>query len=79
MRFFGLAILVFSFMMVLIAINVRKRKESEMSVLIRIMTNYLQLMVTIMSFTPVFPNTLFHALAPIKRLGDASETFLSFD
>jgi hypothetical protein len=78
-RFFGLGILVFAFMMVLIAINVRKRKENEVSVLIRIMTNYLQLMVTIMSFTPVFPKTLFAVLAPVKRLGDASETFLSFD
>jgi hypothetical protein len=66
-------------MMVLIAINVRKRKENEVSVLIRIMTNYLQLMVTIMSFTPVFPKTLFAVLSPVKRLGDASETFLSFD
>ena len=65
--------------MIIIVINVRKTKESEVSVLFKIMANYLQLITTSMSFSSSFPTVLTDMLLPAQRLGGSSETFLSFD
>lgn len=78
-RVIGVLLIVFVFFMIIIAINVRKSKESEISVLFRIMTNYLQLLTTSISFSSNFPGTLTDIFIPIRRVGGASETFLSFD
>jgi hypothetical protein len=78
-RVIGVSLLVFIFFMIIIFINVRKTKESQISVLLRIMTNYLQLLTTSMSFSSSFPDTLTNLFAPIQKIGGASETFLSFD
>jgi hypothetical protein len=78
-RVLGIGLLVFIFFMVIIIINVRKTKESEVSVLFRIMTNYLQLLSTSMSFSSSFPESLTDIFTPIQRVGGASDTFLSFD
>ena len=69
----------FAFFMVIIIINVRKTKESQVSVLLKIMANYLQLITTSMSFASNFPSMLIEMLVPARRLGNSSETFLSFD
>ena len=78
-RVIGLLILVFAFLMILIVINIHKSKESEMSILIRIMTNYLQLLTTSMSFNVDYPSALLNALSPVSQVGSSSESFLSFD
>jgi len=65
--------------MFLIIINVRKTEESQLSVLLRILTNYLQLITTSMSLSLSYPDSLFRIFDPIRRIGDSSETFLSFD
>ena len=78
-RVIGLCLLVFLFIMLLIIINVRKTKESEISVLLRIMTNYLQLLTTSMSFSTNYPDTLSDIFYPAQRVGGSSDTFLSFD
>ena len=78
-RVFGLCLLVFIFIMLLIIINVRKTKESEVSVLFRIMTNYLQLLATSMSFSTRYPGALSDIFYPAQRVGGSSDTFLSFD
>ena len=78
-RVIGLLLLVFIFLMVLIIINIRKTKESEMSILIRIMTNYLQLLTTSMSFNVQYPSVLLDALSPVSQVGSSSQAFLSFD
>jgi len=65
--------------MLLIIINVRKTEESQLSVLLRIFTNYLQLVTTSMSMSVSYPNSLSVIFDPFKRLGGSSDTFLSFD
>ena len=75
----GVAILVFLFYMVLMILNIKKRKDSTVSILLRILTNYLQLVVTSFSFELRFPDGLLHSLSPMIRVGDVQQTFLSFD
>jgi len=72
-------LLVFLFFMIIIVINVKKSKESEISVLFRIMTNYLQLITTSMSFSTSYPKILGDMFSPFEQVGGASDTFLSFD
>jgi hypothetical protein len=71
--------LAFAFMMILVFINVRKAKESKISVLIRILTNYMQLMATILSFSPELPSLLNIALFPLEKIGGASDNFIAVD
>ena len=72
-------LIVFSFFMFTIILNVRKTEESQFSVLLRILTNYLQLITTTMSMSLSYPPTLTSIFGPITRLGGSSDTFLSFD
>ena len=71
--------MIFSFFMILIVINVRKVEESQLSVLLRILTNYLQLITVSTSFSSSYPRTLVSLLLPIKRLGGSTNSFLSID
>ena len=65
--------------MLLIIINIRKSKESELSTLMRILTNYLQLISTSLSFDVQYPRSLTDMFVPVNRVGSSSDTFLSFD
>ena len=65
--------------MLLIIINIRKSKESELSTLMRILTNYLQLLSTSLSFDVQYPRSLTDMFVPVNRVGSSSDTFLSFD
>ena len=78
-RVFGLVILITFFLIVLIIINIKKRKESQMSILLRIFTNYLQLIATTMSYGFKYPDFIYDTLYPVERAGSSSESFLSFD
>jgi hypothetical protein len=66
-------------MMVLITININKTKESELSVLLRILTNYFQLIFSSLSLTTSYPTSLVSFFEITKRFGNASDTFLSVD
>lgn len=79
LRVCGVLLLVFGFFLVLIFINVNKTKESELSILFRIMTNYLQLITTSMSLSSGYPDSLTNVFIPANRIGGSSEAFLSFD
>ena len=78
-RVFAVAIIVFMFFMLLIIINIRKNKESDISTLLRILTNYLQLLSTSLSSNIQYPNSLASMFYPADRVGSSSDTFLSFD
>jgi predicted outer membrane repeat protein len=78
-RVIGLILLVFLFIMVIIVTNIRKTKESQMSTLLRILTNYLQLLTLSMSFDVSYPDSLSDMFIPVSRIGASSSTFLSFD
>lgn len=79
LKYIAVSLIVFIFMMILIVINVRKTKESELSVLIRILTNYMQLMATILSFSPALPSSVNTVLFPSEKIGGASESFIAVD
>ena len=77
MAFAGIA--VFVYFMMLIIVNARKTTESDLSVLLRILTNYAQLITATMSFSANYPGSLTDFLIPVEIVGDSSEVFMSFD
>ena len=79
LRIAGLVALVGSYFIVMIVIGIRKKRESQQSILLRILTNYLQLLTTALSFNLKFPTTLTQIFYPVERIGSSSEAFLSFD
>ena len=78
-RVFGVVIVVFVFIMMIIVVNVRKTSESQVSILLRILTNYTQLITSTISFSSSHPDLLSDALVPVKSVGDSSTAFMSFD
>jgi len=72
-------VLVLVFMAFLIIVNIRKRNESQTSILLRILTNYVQLVSTAMTFNLNFPSSLSDSFSPIQRVGSTQESFMSFD
>ncbi|CAI2371546.1 unnamed protein product [Moneuplotes crassus] len=75
----GVGVLVFVFVMMLIVININKTRESQLSVLLRIMTNYLQLIFASLSLSSSYPTSMVTFFEITGRFGDASGTFLSID
>lgn len=69
----------FGFLMLLIVVTIRKKKENEASILLRILTNYIQLIGAALSFNLNFPTSLLNVFGPIDTVGSASDTFLSID
>ncbi|CAI2366740.1 unnamed protein product [Moneuplotes crassus] len=79
LRVIGLVILILAFFMVIIIANIRKTTESDFSILLRILTSYLQIITTSMSMTTKYPSSMAIIFLPIERIGGSSQTFLSFD
>ena len=77
-RVIGVIVLAFIFLMILIIINIRKIKESQTSILLRILTNYLQLISVTLSFNMKFPTEITDLFLPMQKVS-SSGTFLSFD
>ena len=78
-RVIGLMILAILFFIIQIIIILRKREESQSAILMRILTNYLQVISAVLSFNIKFPSTLSDIFLPIGQLGSTSEPFISFD
>ena len=78
-RVFGVGVAVFTYFMLIIIVNVRKTTESKMSILLRIFTNYAQIVTTTVSFSSNNPKFLTNALVPVRNVGDSSTAFMSFD
>ena len=78
-RVVGIIILVLMFMVVLISMQIRKKEESQRSVLMRIMTNYLQVITAILSYNISYPGVIEEIFMPADRVGSSSEPFVSFD
>jgi len=72
-------LLVIIFMVLLIILNLKKTSESQKSILMRIITNYLQIITTMLSFNIKFPNAINQIFAPAERIGSTSTPFVSFD
>ena len=69
----------FAFLTVFIISVIRKKKENQYSILMRIFTNYLQLIVVALSFNLRLPKSVSDTFTPASIVGSASDTFLSFD
>ncbi|CAI2369157.1 unnamed protein product [Moneuplotes crassus] len=72
-------LLVLLFHIILVIINVRKTDESELSVLLRILTNYLQIITVSVSMTNDYPAGLIALTIPIRLFGGSTDALLSFD
>ena len=65
--------------MILIVDTIRKNKEDHTSILLRIFTNYFQLIALAFSFKFKYPNVISGILSPLTRIASTSGVFLSFD
>mmetsp|Transcript_33912 Transcript_33912/g.33437 ORF Transcript_33912/g.33437 Transcript_33912/m.33437 type:complete len:120 (+) Transcript_33912:992-1351(+) len=65
--------------MLLIYINLRKKKESDVSILLRIITNYMQLITAFLTFNIKMPTNVTGLFAFTNKVSSPDETFLSFD
>lgn len=78
-RLVGLIILVIIFMIILIVFQLNKKKESQKSILMKILTNYLQVLTTILSFNMEYPSTVTDIFSPADKVSSTSTPFVSFD
>ena len=75
----GIMIAILMYLTYLIAINLKKSSESQMATLMRIMTNYLQVISTVLAFDANFPNSINDIFEPSNIIGSSSESFVSVD
>ena len=61
------------------SINVRKKEDSNVSVLMRILTNYLQILAISLSYNLQFPSYMTSIFSSVESAGGAQDVFLSFD
>jgi hypothetical protein len=60
-------------------VNLQKKEDSNISVLMRIMTNYVQILAAALSFNLDFPNYLSGVFSSAQQVGQSSGLLLSFD
>ena len=77
-RVIGLSLLLFTFILCIISINIKKTKESEISILLRVFTNYLQMTASMMAFSINYPSSILQIFSPFSEIG-STDVFLSFD
>ena len=69
-----------AFILVILFIIYLKRKEgNERTILMRIMTNYVQIMTTTLSYNMNLPSTISDIFTPLKFMGSGTTTVFSFD
>ena len=79
LKFIGVVLAAFIFLIIMIILILRKKRENQMSILIRILTNYLQLISLSLSFGLKFPDYLTQSFSVFDTIGSSSDTFLSYD
>lgn len=78
-RLFGLLVLLVIFVIIIIWSNIRTKKESPQAILIRILTNYFQIITSAASFNLTFPSSLEGFFEGVKTVGESAKIFLSVD
>lgn len=78
-RLFGIFILLIILVILVIWSNIRTLKDSPQSILIRIMTNYFQIITSAASFNLSFPSSLEGFFSGVKTVGETAKIFLSVD
>ena len=79
LRIIGIMIAILAYLTYLIVVNLKKSSESQTSTLMRIMTNYLQVVSTLLAFDANFPDTINDVFQPANTIGSSSESFVSVD
>ena len=74
-RVIGMIIIVFMFIFLIVIVNIRKTQESQISVLLRIFANYLQLISSMMSLNIKLPVSITSMFSPVNQIGASSEVF----
>mmetsp|Transcript_3856 Transcript_3856/g.3226 ORF Transcript_3856/g.3226 Transcript_3856/m.3226 type:complete len:95 (-) Transcript_3856:1130-1414(-) len=62
-----------------ILVNSRKKKENQVSILLRIFTNYTQLISAAITFNIMFPSSFDSVFSQSQKFNSAEQTFFSFD
>jgi hypothetical protein len=75
----GVVILALLFLTGIIIVNIRKTKENNFSILLRIFTNYLQLLTASLAFNINLPSSFTGIFSSSGRLSAPQESFFSFD
>ena len=78
-RIVGIMILVLAYVTYLIAINLKKSTETQTTTLMRILTNYLQVVSTVIAFNTNYPESFTDLFSPAEMIGVSSEAFVSVD
>ena len=78
-RILGVILAILAFLTVLILININKKSESQVSILMRILTNYLQVISVTLSMSINYPDEIYDIFTPGEMIGSSSESFVSFD
>ncbi|CAI2380520.1 unnamed protein product [Moneuplotes crassus] len=79
LKVLGVFLAVFIFLCALIAMNIRKKDESQKSILMRILTNHLQVTSLTFAYNMKFPDILLELLSPLSRANSSTESVISFD
>ena len=72
-------IVIFAYLTYLIIINLRKTLENQTTTLMRILTNYLQVVSTVLAFDANYPDIVNDVFTPANIIGSSSESFVSLD
>ena len=79
LKVIGLFLAVVVYLTILITFNIKKKGTSQRSVLIRILTNHIQLLTLSYAYTTKFPKIVSQIFSPITSLNTSSESAVSFD
>ena len=78
-RVAGAITIALMFISAIVVVNIRKKKENNISVLLRIFTNYVQLMTSSLSFNSNLPQTFTKVFSTSGKVSSPQESFFSFD
>ena len=78
-RVIGVLILSLMFITAIIVVNIRKTKANNFSILLRIFTNYIQLISASLSFNIEIPTSFTSVFSQSSRMNAPNESFFSFD
>ena len=70
---------VLGYLAYLILITLKKTVENQTTPLMRILTNYLQVISTVLAFDSNYPEVLNDMFTPANTIGSSSESFVSVD
>ena len=78
-RYIGFLAIAMGFLFMIIIINIRKSKENQFSILLRIFTNYTQLITAVLSFNIKFPASFSDFSSQSGKLSSPEQSLFSFD